>query len=575
MFYRKVLALIFTLFFSSGIANAQDADCYDKGEDYFIPAKDLLDAKKKALLCFFANISIRSSAKEGNKNVDFEQETNLQAKSANIDWSGLKKSADGIYRWPAKDVNENIKKLHDLNQDKKTIPVEKEIQETWNPSEIKKSIVSIQSVPSGATVALDGVEDYCVTPCKKEILQGVHTVTLWKQDYSRLTAPLDVKVSEGEFEYKLKTNIGRISLSDCPSRTSILLDSNQYGVTPLAEIKTAPGSYVLTLEHPEYFKRSEKLFVKVGETTNIECGLKPKEGAVSLSAKDSKGAPVKAKVFIDGENVGATPGTFKTRIGARELKVVKGEEAWEDKIVVEKSKTTEITASLKPILSEEQKEWRRMETPLSLSIDWGMVSESTALHKKSGVELKQPDSNSSQSNSNGGESEDTSYDFQLNLSWKFSKYFGVNASYLTSQYSIEGVQQMRVVGSYSSNYKQLQYKVDLNYATLGVRFYPFFGPIKDGDATKGAIGFLDLGVSYLVSSTLSLTEKGTNKTWKKADSGDGVVFDITLVSGVAQKFYMRFLNVALLPTFKTDEKSDLGDFKGIYIFNIVGLGYRF
>ena len=41
------LLIAIAAFAFSETALSLDADCYDKGEDYYIPAKDLLEAKKK------------------------------------------------------------------------------------------------------------------------------------------------------------------------------------------------------------------------------------------------------------------------------------------------------------------------------------------------------------------------------------------------------------------------------------------------------------------------------------------------------------------------------------------------
>lgn len=572
--YWKVLAIILSGFLYANIGVAQEADCYDEKEDYYIPATDLLEAKKKSLLCFFASITVSSSTREGNRDVKFEQETNLQAKSSQVDWSGLKKVRNGLYRWAAADVNANIKRLHDLSNEKRTILVEKEMQETWEPDAIKKEIVEIDSIPSGSSVALNGIENFCTTPCSKEVLVGKHTVVLWKQDYGRLTAPLDVGTGTTKFEFKLKTNVGRIAINDCPSGTSVLLDGNSMGTLNPNGIKVAPGNYIVTLEHPEFFKNSSKISVKIGETTEMDCGLKAKEGAISVSARDSKGSPIKAQVFLDGERVGTTPIVFKARIGPRLIRVVNNEEAWEDKIDVGKKQTSEVSASLSPIETEAEKDARRMLRPLIFGLDLGVAGGARATDRKTGASLKQPESSNSNSGSSGSDSQDTSLGFQANLIWKFSEYFGVHAAYAKSDFRVQGIRKT-VNSIYGAKYDLMDISVGLDTLSLGVRYFPIFGAGSQLISGASAVGWFDMGLSYLVHSSLTVRNSLDNENWSQTSSGGKVFYDVTLLSYIHSKVYVRLLNVAFLPKIETPSGSTLSDIGGVYLFNIVGIGYRF
>ncbi len=380
---QNLLLLILLSLSIPGNVFALDADCYDKGEDYFIPASDILEAKKKALLCFFTEISLQSRSRENNSEVDFSQETKLEAKSALIDWQGFRKlEGKNIWRWSIKDVNENLKRVAQENS-KRVIPIEKEIEEVYKASKVQKDIIEIRSQPSGAQVSFDGVENVCRTPCKLEVLHGTHSLSLWLQDYNRMTGTVQVDGSRDQFAFELKEHIGRLSFANCPLRTDVIVDGNKLGTSTDQEFKLSPGTYVIELDHPEYYKSSQKISMAVGQRLEIPCQLKAKMGGLEISAKNTAGEPVKANVEIDGQAVGKTPGNFEVRAGSRNVRLVFEDQAWESQVSIQKGVATKVSASLTPIESEQVKEQRKALRSFSVLGEFGTIENQNLFERKS------------------------------------------------------------------------------------------------------------------------------------------------------------------------------------------------
>ena len=556
----KFIAWVFftvTIMTFSQNATALDADCYDKGEDYFIPAQDLLEAKKKALLCFFAEISFKTSVKEGNQDVDFKQETNLEAKSSLIDWQGLRKAATpNLYRWPISDVNANLKALSKANE-KKVIPVTKEMQEVWHSNQIRKDIIELISNPSGASVSIDGLESACQTPCKLEVIHGEHTVSLWKQDYSRLSGTIRVDGTRDSFPFELKENIGRIAFQNCPEGTGILIDGNRLGVTSNGQMKVAPGNYVLEFENQEYFKSNQVVSAKVGETVTVTCDMKAKIGGVEVSAKDSKGQPVKASVSIDGVLIGKSPGVFDVRAGSRRVRVFTEEDAWEDTVKVEKSAVTHVSAVLTPIESEAEKYRRDRLRSLSLIMNIGQMSDQRLLERKTGnyFEFKQC----------GSADPDKGSSIRLRLTKNLSDNFGLSVGLISADYETCHL-------SYdSNNYQEIidKYKVSLQGPTAGIHYSLYSDPGTNGVYSR----WFTLSVSAMKGLNAELKSQSTGTKWTGKTSHK-VLGEISLIDMVVDHIRVSILDAAIVSdaTFPDTSPAEVKDIKMLYI---IGFGAVF
>ena len=558
--FLPLLMLVLSL---SGKAFGIDADCYDKGDKYFIPAANLLEAKKKALLCFFAEITVKSSTREDNREVEFTQELNLEAKSSVIDWQGLRRAeSPNLYQWLIKDVNENLKHLAHVNE-KKIIPVEKEVQEVWRSNAIKKEVIEITSKPLGAMVTLDGVENACVTPCKLEVLEGSHAIGLWKQDYSRLSGTISVDSRHDSFGFELKENIGRIAFTDCPVATTVNIDGNKYGNTSDSVMRLAPGNYVLEFEHPEYFKNTQKILVRVGDNSKVICAMKPKIGAIEISARTSQGEPVKANTEIDGILVGQTPGTFEVRAGSRRVKIFTADEVWEDTILVQKSSISPIVAKLTPIESEEEKLKRKSYRSFSAIVEIGSMDGLKFIEKSSGTEYKFEDCRESGDPSKG----DTG---RFVLGKNLTDNFGINIGYLSGRYQVCHMYYA------PKTYEALRSRYDVEFqgATIGLNYSLFtqWNQVQD-PSDRSFTRWFDLRLSYMPNLGISLQKDQTQGKTSYALPG-AILGEFSLATWTFDMVKISLINVGYIGQFKLPEDSavSLGDFSLLSYF---GFGLSF
>ncbi len=546
-----------------GESYGAEADCYDKGDYYYIPAEDLLAAKKKALLCFFAEITVKSSSREDNQKIEFNQETKLDATSSIFDWQGLRKAdSPNLYRWSIKDVNDNLKRLASVNTSR-LIPVEKEVQEVWRSNSIKKEIIEINSRPQNASVTFDGVENACQTPCKLEVLHGSHAISLWKQDYSRVSGTFSVDTSHDSFSFDLKENISRVNFKDCPSGTDIRIDGNRYGNTSDSAMKLAPGTYILEFEHPEYFKSNQKISVNVGDNITVNCGLKPKIGGVDVSARNSMGEPVKATVEIDGVSVGKTPGNFDVRAGSRRVRVSTNDEVWEETITVTKSQTLSVVAKLKPKESDAEKAIRRSYRSYAVMVEIGSMNEIKARGKSSNIEYTFSDCSDSQTPEKG----DTGRVF---ISKNFTDNIGINIGYLSGKYTA-------CHRAFVANYYEPQitgYNVAFSGPTVGVN-YALINQwnIEQNQGGRNFTRWLDFRLSYIPGLDLTVADKNNQAESNYKLSG-AALLECSLATVTVDYFKLSLINVSFVKTPELPESSllDLGSFS---MLSIIGFGLSF
>jgi hypothetical protein len=550
------------LFATGQQALGLDADCYDQGEDYYIPASDLLEAKKKALLCFFAEISFKTSIKEGNQEVDFKQETNLEAKSSLIDWQGLRKaSTQNLYRWSIRDVSANLKALSQSHE-KQIIPVTKEVQEVWHSSQIKKEIIELVSTPSGATVGFDGLESACQTPCKLEVIHGVHTVSLWKPDYSRMNGTIRVDGTRDLFPFELKENIGRIVFQNCPTDTSILIDGTRLGLTSNGQLKMAPGNYILELEHPEHFKTNQTVSVKVSDNVLVQCNMKPKIGGLEISAVSSKGEPIKATVEIDGIVVGKTPGVYDVRAGSRRVRLTYEEEAWEDAVAVEKSAVTHLSKTLSPIESEAEKQRKNAMKALSIVASFGQMSDQNLIEKSSSrqFDFKQC----------GSADPDMGSSLRIRISKNLTENFGLSLGFVSADYevchsSFESKTYREVVDKYKISYQGL---------TGGIH-YTLYTDAQTTESSAMTVyrRWFTLRLSLLKGLDLKARNEGSGFEWA-GKSNHKSIAEISFIDFIAGHFQLSLLEFSTIQDSPLPISSPV-EIREISMLNILGIGMVF
>lgn len=106
--------------FSSSDYELSNDSCISENDRYIINAKNYLEAKKIALVCLFANLSIHSSTEENNHNAKYSSESKMSAIGTHIDWSELRTIGDGKYSWGKKFVEQNLASIKLIENKKKS-----------------------------------------------------------------------------------------------------------------------------------------------------------------------------------------------------------------------------------------------------------------------------------------------------------------------------------------------------------------------------------------------------------------------------------------------------------------------
>jgi hypothetical protein len=141
-----------------------------------------------------------------------------------------------------------------------TIGADDELGQSAPPPDV---ILEIASIPSGASLYIDG-EYRGETPyIDSHMTAGVHEIALELDDYK----PFGRKMSFLAHTHK-RLNIrmfslaGTVSIFSNPSGAVVSIDDSAYGATPLHAQRLEKGAYALRLSREDYVPHSDSIFVR-------------------------------------------------------------------------------------------------------------------------------------------------------------------------------------------------------------------------------------------------------------------------------------------------------------------------
>ena len=183
--------------------------------------------------------------------------------------------------------------------------------------------LQVSSVPSGATVTLDGDPVAGTTPLhRSRVPEGKHTVVVSKHLYR--TAERTVKLPSGATEalhVELKPAFGALAVLSDPPGARVLLDDQEVGQTPLELPHVSSGEHFVTVRLPLHHDWTTTVRIKDGERLEKVLELQPDYGLLTVGK-----AAVEATVWVDGEDLGAPPITdHALRSGVHEVVVLPAE----------------------------------------------------------------------------------------------------------------------------------------------------------------------------------------------------------------------------------------------------------
>ena len=173
-------------------------------------------------------------------------------------------------------------------------------------------LISIDSVPKGASVSVDG-ESVGKTPLLDLPLpEGEHQLLLEEARHLPLQQSLQVtgRNVRQQLQLELAPAWAGVTVDSLPTGASILLDGEPVGKTP-ATVEILQGEHQLMLQLPAFADWQQTLHIKAGEDQDLgRVDMQPAAGELQLSS-----VPSGANVTLDGEFQGQTPMTLEVSPG--------------------------------------------------------------------------------------------------------------------------------------------------------------------------------------------------------------------------------------------------------------------
>ncbi len=168
-------------------------------------------------------------------------------------------------------------------------------------------IVNVQSVPAGATIAVDG-EVRGVTPSSVEMQAGVRRVAIEAAGMRPWQSTLVVKAGEestlGPIE--LGAADARVTVRSVPSGADVTVGGAYRGKTPLTT-ELAPGmEHTIALSLAGYDSARRAVFAEADGRPTIDVRLVPQLVNVKVA-----GTPADAEIWLDGVQRGTAPSELK------------------------------------------------------------------------------------------------------------------------------------------------------------------------------------------------------------------------------------------------------------------------
>ena len=185
----------------------------------------------------------------------------------------------------------------------------------------KTAKVSFSSYPPGAMVTVNGqvVCQDSRNACSKRLPLGEHEVRMQKAGYLARTQRVTVR-GPTKVSWDLDANVARVSVYSQPPGLEVRIDGQVAGKTPLTNLELPAGRHEVRITGPCHRDSGRRFSLQRGEDKVIRETLRPRRGKLRAQAQ-AYGSPVTARVYVDGEELGETPGTFEVSTCSKRLDI--------------------------------------------------------------------------------------------------------------------------------------------------------------------------------------------------------------------------------------------------------------
>jgi len=145
------------------------------------------------------------------------------------------------------------------------------------------NVVTIKSIPSGATIYLNDAE-IGKTPKQKFLLSGIYKLTIQKSGYLTITKEIEIKKGEAnELSFNLEKNSGILIIHTKPQDAIVKINKEKRILPSNNIVELAPGDYLLEIEADGFIGQSEVVTIELGKTITKEYSLRERVGSMQFS----------------------------------------------------------------------------------------------------------------------------------------------------------------------------------------------------------------------------------------------------------------------------------------------------
>ena len=205
------------------------------------------------------------------------------------------------------------------------------------------SEITVDSVPSGATLAVDG-KSAGRTPLKLELLAGEHELVLTADRYKPWRSRIAVKANHPQQleTIRLQPADGILTVQTNPPGANVMLGNKFAGETPMKLPLSADTLHIIHISKAGYEKASHKVKLKSDESKTLSVALKAKLGVINFTVK-----PPDANISIDGKSAGKVPRQLRLVAVEHQVEITKkGYQPYRTRITPRPGFTQEIKVTL-------------------------------------------------------------------------------------------------------------------------------------------------------------------------------------------------------------------------------------
>ncbi|MGZ6141953.1 MAG: PEGA domain-containing protein [Myxococcales bacterium] len=221
------------------------------------------------------------------------------------------------------------------------------------------SRLTLTSVPSAATVAIDGKE-IGITPWSGEIRPGNHKVLVANKGFvkeERIVQIQPNRDADVTFALNREPGPGKLHIETEPPEAVVAIDGQQVGTSPYTG-DVPPGDHTLEVSNDGYKTIQQELTLDPGQQLSLKLALQPAQAGQVPPLVAVASDPMGAQLFLDGKLVGPTPIKARSTPGPHEIKLaLDGYISRTGKINLPDSRDFELrmAISLKPVRGVEEK----------------------------------------------------------------------------------------------------------------------------------------------------------------------------------------------------------------------------